>query len=117
MTDMAETRIGQPQGDSHIPQAEDQEERRLWDRVEGYEEDDGYYEREDALFWVPHQQGPGKMVQFDGFTATIDDIITQCGYREKDREWLTEVHRRSMKSFLKSYRGVINGRIPLLEEA
>ncbi|MYA38488.1 MAG: hypothetical protein F4194_00805 [Acidimicrobiia bacterium] len=57
---MAETRIDHSQGDRHLHQAVDQEERRLWDRVEGYEEDDGYYEREDALFWVPHQQRTGE---------------------------------------------------------
>ena len=94
----------------------DQEDCQFWRRMGEYREEDGYYEREDAFFLVPHQQRIGEMVQFDGFTATIDDIITQCGYREEDRGWLTRVHRRSLENFLESYRSTVNGRIPLLEE-
>lgn len=39
-------------------------------------------------------RGPvGKFVEFDQLTSTIEDIITGCGYREEDREWLTDLHR------------------------
>lgn len=109
--------VGTHHGEGHrsLYQAVGHEDCELGTRVGQYEEDAGYYEREDAAFWVPHQQRQGEMVEFDGFTVTIDDIITQCGYREEDKEWLTAVHRRSMESFLKAYRGTVNGQIPLLE--
>lgn len=71
-------------------------------------------EPEDALFWVPHQQRLGELVEFDRFTSTIDDIIAGCGYREEDRGWLTDIHRASTVRFMECYQGPTNGWVPLL---
>ena len=78
-------------------------------------EDLRYHDPEDAVFWVPHQQEP-RLVEFNLFTSTIDDIITRCGYPESERHRLTELHRRSAETFLNDYVGPIEGPVPLLGE-
>ena len=74
-----------------------------------------YHDPEDAVFWVPHQREP-RMVKFNVLTSTIDDIVTQCGYPESERDRLAEQHRRSAEAFLNDYVGPIQGRVPLLGE-
>lgn len=71
-----------------------------------------YHDPEDADFWVPHQKEP-RMVKFNRLTSTIDEIVTQCGYHESERERLAEQHRRTAQAFLDAYQGPVDGPIPL----
>ena len=74
-----------------------------------------YSQPEDADFWVPHQQQP-RMVKFNRLTSTIDEIIAQCAYPERERDRLTRQQHRTAVEFLKAYQGPITGPIPLIGE-
>ncbi len=75
----------------------------------------GPYDVDDPTFWVHHRQ-EDRWVKFNYLTSTLDDIITQCGYPESERERLAYSHRRGTEEYLKYYRGRIEGRVPLLSE-
>ena len=68
----------------------------------------------DTAFYVPHQQ-EDRLVEFDLLTATVDDIISRCGYSEDERSELAEAHRRMAEHDLRFYRGPLPESIPLLE--
>ncbi len=68
----------------------------------------------ETVFYVPHQQ-ENRLVEFDLLTATVDDIISRCGYSEEERSELAEAHRRMAEHDLRFYRGPLPESIPLLE--
>ena len=98
------------------PYVLDEEECEFLRQVGEYDYEGGHYELEDAVFWIPHQQDIGRMVEFNTLTSSIEDIITQCGYPESERARLTAQHRRNAEDFLKRYQGPLEGPVPLLGE-
>ena len=47
------------------PYADDTADCDMLTALGQYQHDKGFYRREDAVFWVPHQRRVGKMVEFD----------------------------------------------------
>ena len=68
----------------------------------------------DTLFAVGHHT-EDRLVWFDILTVTLDDIMSECGFPEEQREQHSSQHRFFAEYFLRHYEGP-EKTVPLLED-